>query len=87
MTVIASRLLRTGDHEAVSAAEQVYRENAGQTSIWGHVCRIRLTVHWEITAGRDGRRLAEGTAWTKGGAWVKATVAAHNPNLRVGGAR
>lgn len=86
MTAVSTTLVRTGDHQTYSAAEEPYRENAGQPPIYAHRRRDGLTVHWHITAGKTGPKLAEGTAWSLGRALTKAIVAAHRRSLRKGGA-
>lgn len=86
MTAVSTTLVRTGDHQTYSAAEEPYRENAGQPGIYAHRARSGFTVYWHITAGKHGRTLAKGTTWTLGGALTKATAAAHKPSLRTGGA-
>lgn len=80
-------MVRTGQHESYSATEEPYVEAAGQPSIWAHRQRIGLTVYWQITAGIFGPVLDQGTRRTKVGALNAAIAAAHDPNLKVGGAR
>ncbi len=81
-----TRLVRTGEAESWSAAEEPVTENLGQPAIYGHVIQLgRLSYRWRITAGDTV--LAAGKAFTEGGAWVKAVAAAHRPSLRAGGAR
>lgn len=75
-----TRLLHDGRSIVYTADERlVITEGPG---VYGTVRRRGpLSVDWEITAGPTGEPLAWGRTWTRGGAWVEASAAAHRPGL------
>lgn len=77
-----TRLLRYGLYAVITAAEELVYGAGDEPDIYGTVRRRGpLSVDWEITAGPTGEPLAWGRTWTRGGAWVAASAAAHRPGL------
>lgn len=75
-----TRLLHDGRSVVWTADNRLV--TTGSPHIYGTVRRRGvLSVDWEITAGPTGEPLAWGRTWTRGGAWVEASAAAHRPGL------
>lgn len=81
MSAPASRLLRYGMYAVFTATDELVYGAGDEPDIWGHVVRDGWRATWLITAGRFGPVLRGGRTWTKAGAWVEATVAAHRPGI------
>lgn len=80
MTAVSTRLLRTGSSAVVTAAGD-FHQSAQGPNLYGHVVRAGTRVQWVVTEGRGGLVLAAGYAWTRSGAWTKASAAAHRPRV------
>jgi hypothetical protein len=77
MTAVTSTLVRTGRYSLSPGPDSDMCGHADEPDIYAHRYRRGLRIRWFISAGRDGRTLAWGRAWTRGGALVKAIAAAH----------
>lgn len=80
MTAVSTRLLRHGRTVVFTAADELVYGGADEPDTYGHVIRDGWHVRWEITAGKCGEPLT----WTKSGAWLSASAAAHRPGARDG---
>jgi len=87
MTALTSRMVRSGRSPVITADYQLVLGDG--PDVYAHVIRLGRWrgVSWWITAGKDGKTIAVGRTWTRGGAWVKAIAAAHRPGIADGGVR
>lgn len=91
-TAVSVTLVRSGTYSRSTGVDSEALDRTPEPDIYAHVVRHGLHVDWYLTAGRKGLFLDPcGMAWTRGGALVKATAAAHKPGIlarvRKGGAR
>ncbi len=78
---VFTRPLLIPAHNFGAATGELLRPSGPPVTLYGHVRRHKLHTDWTVTEGRNGRILRSGTAWTRQGAWTKATAAAHDPNI------
>lgn len=87
---MTSTLVRTGAYSLSPGPDSDVYGHAAEPDIYAHVYRLRVRVAWRISlrprvawrisAGRNGMTLAWGRTWTRGGAMVAASRAAHRPD-------
>lgn len=74
--LVTTLQVRTSSYQLVAATGEIYRTT--EESVYGSVAVLGVRHRWWITANRPGgRRLAQGRAFTRTGAWGAAIRAAH----------
>jgi hypothetical protein len=81
MTAVTSTLVRTGTLSRTYGPDTDTCGHTRQPDIYAHVWRSGLRHVWLISAGRSGRTLGHGRAWTRRGAMVRAIAAAHRGDI------